>query len=104
MSYQDEAMEFAIYKSRFYPFLGLVEEAGEVAGKIAKMLRRYGDEAAFVHVDIVEMEKELGDVLWMVAACCSELGLDMETVMNANIRKLACRSKRNVIDGEGDNR
>lgn len=104
MNYLEDAMQFAIYKSRYYPFLGLAEEAGEVAGKVAKMLRKYGDEAAFVHLDIDEMKKELGDVLWMVAACCMELGLDMEEVMDYNIEKLSSRAQRNVINGEGDNR
>jgi NTP pyrophosphatase (non-canonical NTP hydrolase) len=104
MTYQEAAIQFAIYKSRYYPFLGLAEEAGEVAGKIAKSLRKFGDEAAFVNLDLDDMQKELGDVLWMVAACCDELGLDMEEVMRNNINKLSSRALRNVIDGEGDNR
>ena len=103
MSYQDEAMKFAIYKSRAYPFLGLCEEAGEVAGKIAKLLRKYGDGGIDL-ADKEDMKKELGDVTWMVAACCHEIGLDINEVMAFNIIKLSDRQQRNVIDGEGDNR
>ena len=48
--------------------------------------------------------KELGDVLWFVAECCTVLRVDMDTVAELNIKKLADRKARGVIHGSGDNR
>lgn len=99
--YQVEAMKTAVYKDKLYPFLGLAEEAGEVCGKVAKSLRKHGDLEPEVYESVIS---ELGDVLWMVAACCTELGVSMELVMVDNLRKLKDRKARDVIEGEGDNR
>jgi hypothetical protein len=58
---------------RAWNLLGLIGEAGEVveAGGSPR--------------------KELGDVLWYVAALCTRAGLDMGDVMGANIEKLRQR-------------
>ena len=40
--YQKSAHDFAMYKDNLYPILGLAEEAGEAAGKVAKHLRAVG--------------------------------------------------------------
>lgn len=37
------------------------------------------------------MHKELGDVLWYVAALCTKFGFDMGDVMAVNIEKLKKR-------------
>ena len=65
--------------------LGLAGEAGEVVELVKKgVFHRHGlDKAGF--------EKELGDVLWYVAALCTRLGLDMAAVMEKNIEKLRQR-------------
>lgn len=39
-------------------------------------------------VDHKQLHKELGDVLWCVAALCTKLGFDMGDIMAANIDKL----------------
>ncbi len=65
--------------------IGLAGEAGEVADLIKKgIFHQHG-------LDLVKMEKELGDVLWYVAALCTTLGLDMSAIMQANIDKLRVR-------------
>lgn len=65
--------------------LGLVGEAGEVAETVKKgILHRHG-------LDRNKMAKELGDVLWYVAALCTNLGLDLSEVMAANNEKLMVR-------------
>lgn len=103
-----------------YPVLGLAEEAGEFAGKWAKFIRKHGGRLPMLPGCPASMEdsgckiasdefreaasKELGDVLWMVAECCTILGLPLEFVMRSNIDKLADRRNRGVIVGEGDNR
>lgn len=41
--YQEKAVSFAQYGGNaMYPALGLAEEAGEVAGKVAKFIRKHG--------------------------------------------------------------
>jgi NTP pyrophosphatase (non-canonical NTP hydrolase) len=65
--------------------IGLAGEAGEVCEHIKKgVFHQHG-------VDRDKMKKELGDVLWYVAALCTKLGLDMGDVMAANIEKLRAR-------------
>ena len=85
-----------------YPTLGLVNEAGEVAGKIKKIFRdkdgQIGDE------DRQALKQELGDVLWYLTQICTELDLTLEEVAEANLTKLLSRLERNQIRGEGDHR
>jgi len=65
--------------------LGLTGEAGEVADLIKKgVFHRHG-------VDHDKLVKELGDVLWYVAALCSKLGVSLSDVMQANVDKLRAR-------------
>lgn len=96
--YQEAAMKTAIYEDTIYPVLGLAEEAGEVAGKFGKAIRDKTDLPTEVLV------KELGDVLWMLAAICRDNDLSLEYVANKNIEKLASRAQRGVLGGSGDDR
>jgi len=105
-AYQKKAFATAKYPSignnPYYPTLGLCGEAGEVAEKIKKVMR---DDGGFFSIEkLVEIEKELGDVMWYVAAVATELGLTMETIAEKNIAKLASRKKRGLISRSGDNR
>jgi len=104
--YQENAFQTAIYPGKgdnfYYPTLGLCGEAGEIAEKIKKVMRD-GD-GVLTEVKKTELKKELGDVLWYIAALCTELDLDMNDVAENNIAKLLDRKKRNVIKGDGDNR
>ena len=111
--YQKKAHETANYPSGtigkeahavdyIYPALGLAEEAGEVAGKFAKAVRDNG--GVFDYDRMIAVAKELGDVLWFVAECCTVLGIQMSDVASLNIKKLADRKARGVISGSGDNR
>lgn len=85
-----------------YPALGLVNEAGEVAGKIKKVFRdKEGEISAETRS---ALKAELGDVLWYVAQLCTELGLSLDEVAEYNIEKLYDRLKRGAIRGDGDNR
>lgn len=104
--YQGLALESAVYDEQFdilYPAFGLASEAGEVAGKIAKQLRDFEgnlDDKVFREAT----KKELGDVLWNVAALASGLGFTLEEVADTNLSKLASRMQRGVIQGSGDDR
>jgi NTP pyrophosphatase (non-canonical NTP hydrolase) len=104
--YQTAAHTTACYPTEglmsiVYPTLGLAGEAGEVADKIKKVIRRNG---AFTPEVKQEIAKELGDVLWYVAALSRELGFDLEALAQMNLSKLADRKERGVVKGEGDNR
>lgn len=105
-TYQDRAWETAVYPNRggnlTYTVLGLNGEAGEVAEKVKKILRDRGGE-----VDDAARQalaKELGDVLWYVAAVCSELGLSLADIAADNLTKLSDRRDRGALHGSGDNR
>jgi NTP pyrophosphatase (non-canonical NTP hydrolase) len=78
--------------------LGLVGEAGEIAEKLKKSFR---DGAT---LDNKGMLKELGDVLFYVAALSNFYGASLQTVANMNREKLNSRQKRGVLQGSGDNR
>lgn len=65
--------------------LGLAGEAGEVADTIKKaVFHQHG-------INRDELIKELGDVLWYVAALCTKLDVSMSEVMERNITKLKAR-------------
>jgi len=99
--YQRSAMTFRLPTAdREYALLNLVAEAGEVAGKAAKHRRDGGDVVEYNNA----IKKELGDVLWQVAAVAKDHGLMLSQVAEHNLEKLSSRQQRDVIQGSGDNR
>lgn len=102
-----------------YMLLNLVGEVGELSSKIAKHIRKgnmtiggkclpnglhsslKGEE--WLTTDI-ELMKEAGDILWQLSGVCSVMGWELNDVAKMNLKKLASRQRRGVIDGEGDNR
>lgn len=104
--YENEAIKTAEYpkvgESFVYPTLGLVGEAGEVAEKIKKLFRN--DNGVLTDTHREELKKELGDVLWYLAALSRELGFSLDDVAETNIVKLRSRAERGVIKSSGDNR
>lgn len=85
-----------------YPVLGLVGEAGEIANKLKKVAR---DNEGRWEPDLTEdYEKEVGDVLWYVAAVATGLKSSLGTIGGKNIAKLFSRKARGVLGGSGDNR
>lgn len=102
--YQVLAGRFAAYDHELYPFAALAEEAGEVMGLVAKQLRGDDMVARFGSQEKANeaMMKELGDVLWQLQACCTEIGVTLEDVARLNLRKLEDRASRGVIKGSGD--
>lgn len=102
--YQEAARRTAIYPKEEglnYTVLGLVGEAGEVAEKLKKRMRD-GDDKSGNFEDAVMAE--LGDVLWYLANCASELGVTLESVALSNLTKLESRMARGVLGGSGDER
>lgn len=83
-----------------YPTLGLVNEAGEVAGKVKKIFRDRG--GVISDADREALTLELGDVLWYLSELCTRLDIRLEDVAARNIDKLADRAARGVLQGDGD--
>lgn len=104
--YQKKAWETAIYpnkgKNLSYPALGLGGETGEVLEKIKKITRDEGSEITKEKKE--ELVKEMGDVLWYLAALATELNLNLKEILEKNISKLNSRKERKVLHGSGDNR
>ena len=108
--YQHQAVSLAEYPNRganlIYPALGLAGESGETVDKIKKLWRNSNKTAAHQLTDAERdaLVKEIGDVIWYVAALAAELGYQLEDVAQINLDKLFDRRARNVIKSEGDNR
>lgn len=103
--YQQIAKTTAVYSKKWavlYPALGLPNEAGEVAGKLKKVFR--DNDGNLTRKMKADISKELGDVLWYVAALCTDLGLNLNDVAQENLDKLLDRQARGKLHGSGDNR
>lgn len=102
--YQRNAEETAVYpKEHALPYvaLGVAGEAGEFANKVKKILR--GDKPLDDGTRY-ELECELGDILWYVAAAATELGFTLSHVAELNTARLLMRKANNTIKGSGDER
>lgn len=85
-----------------YSLMGLADEAGEVLGKVKKMIR---DNNGVLTPEIRESIKdELGDVQYYVARVADDFDIPLSDVAVRNIEKLADRKERGVLEGSGDNR
>lgn len=80
-----------------YLALGLCSEAGEVAGKVKKLLR----DKTWDHTAV---EAEVGDVFWYLCRLCDELNINPETILQQNYEKLSSRLARGTLSGSGDSR
>lgn len=121
--YQEKAMMTCMPSSEnfSYMFLNLVGEVGEFASKIAKAIRKeqvtigglYGMEKSSsndliyrkfkeANEQMVELQKEAGDILWQLSGLCSVMGWDLEDIAQMNLDKLAARKAIGTIDGNGD--
>ena len=104
--FQQEAIRTAVYPdvgwNLYYPALGLASEAGEVCGKIKKIMR--DKRGAATKVDTEDISSELGDVLWYISQVALDNGWKMSDIAQTNIDKLESRKIRNLILGQGDNR
>lgn len=103
--YQLKATETAIYPGKgeimglAYVGLGL-GEAGEVQGKIKKVLR--DNDGVLTPEARDAIASEAGDLLWYVAQLATELDVSLSDIAAGNLAKLADRAQRNVLTGSGD--
>ena len=111
-SYGEAAKSTAVYPdagkgtkaSLAYVALGLTNEAGEVAGKIKKLLRGDDDSIVLTRERRSDIIAELGDVGWYFAMLCYELDVSPNEVLLGNLEKLAARQEAGTLKGDGDNR
>lgn len=103
--YPLEVAKYAIYpgdRGIEYLVMGMCSEAGEVAGKLKKIIR---DKEGIMDRESQDaMADEVGDVLWYVTMLSMELGFTLDQIADRNASKLRSRSERNAIKGDGDNR
>lgn len=105
-----------------YMMLNLVGEVGELAGKIAKGIRK-GDMVIGMseatgeakESDLIpqmsfaewtysneELMYEAGDVLWQLSGLCTIMGWSLDEVAKMNLEKLAKRKKSGTIETHED--
>jgi NTP pyrophosphatase (non-canonical NTP hydrolase) len=104
--YQKKSRKTALYPAIghkvIYPTLGLVNEAGEVAGKVKKIFRDKAGKIGEEEKD--KIKAELGDVLWYLSQVATEINLSLDDIAEDNIKKLYDRLDRGMIKGDGDER
>ena len=107
--YQEKAAATATYPhagngdmtALAYVGLGL-GEAGEVQGKIKKILR--DDNGVVEDHHRIALAKEAGDLLWYVSRLAAEIDVSLDYIAQLNLDKLESRRARGVIGGSGDDR
>jgi NTP pyrophosphatase (non-canonical NTP hydrolase) len=104
--YSARASATAIYPGKgevlglLYCGLGAANEAGEVAGKIKKMLR--DDHMLLTDKRRVAIRQEVGGTLWYLSQVCKEIGCTLEEAAAENLDVLAGRQERGTLHGDGD--
>ena len=76
--------ELTTYEKRQHALFGMAAEVGELLGLYQKMYQ--GHELIEEHE-----QKEIGDILWMVAEYCTTQGWELDDIMALNIKKLKAR-------------
>lgn len=81
-----------------YMLLGLLNEAGEVAGAVKKNIRQdFGDDALNER-----LKGELFDVLWYFLGYCYVTNIDITELLEKGFEKLEKRKAGGNIQGDGD--
>jgi len=104
--YENLAGQTAIFpkdRALEYLALGMTSEAGEVAGKVKKLIRD-GEDVEGFELKKIAIASEIGDVLWYCAMMAKEVGVPLNTIMQENLRKLHDRKERGKLHGSGDDR
>ena len=104
--YENLAGQTAIFpkeKALEYLALGMTSEAGEVAGKVKKLIRDGEDKEGF-GIKKLAIASEIGDVIWYCAMMAKEVGVPLNDIMKENLKKLHGRKERGTLSGSGDER
>ena len=87
MTYSQAAMNWA---------LGIAGEAGEYC----ELIKKSEFHGKMLNKD--HAKKELGDILYYVAAAATNLGIDLSSVAQANVDKLRARYPNGFVEGGGN--
>lgn len=99
--YQSRAMSYRLETANeIYALLNLGGEVGEVLSLVSKFIRDGGDVEEYNK----NIKKELGDIMWMVAAVAKDHRMTLSDICTQNLDKLESRKIRDTIMGSGDNR
>jgi NTP pyrophosphatase (non-canonical NTP hydrolase) len=82
--------------------MGVAGEAGEMLDKWKKVVAIHG--GVVDEERLTGLEKEIGDVLWYLAAFADSLGLSLGNIAEKNLAKLRSRVERGTLKGDGDDR
>jgi hypothetical protein len=86
----------------FYAALALAGEAGEICGKMSKVMRDEGGVPSLESVRFVF--DECGDNLWFLADLIRELNRNFSACAMWNLVKLRSRKVRGKLHGDGGTR
>lgn len=107
--YQQKAMTTCLpsCENDMYMLFGLVEEVGELAGKISKAIRKKeiavkDNRIVWLDTKINEetaekIKSECSDVAWFLAGICRQFGWTLNEVAQYNLDKLAKRKESGTI-------
>lgn len=100
--YQDKVLQYRTQTAdEMYAVIGLSGEVGELHSFIAKAIRDgVKDEKEFE----TNIKKELGDILWFIAAIADDFETSLDEIAQMNYYKLKDRFERGVVKGSGDAR
>lgn len=93
-------LDFAVHINVdvLHALVGISTEAGELLD-VAKKAMFYGKA-----VDYVNLDEEMGDVLWYVAIYCNARGIEIGELMQRNINKLRTRFPSSFTEEAANNR
>ena len=74
--------------------MGMTTEVGELVDVFKKNMA-YGKP-----IDWVNVEEEIGDLMWYIVNFCTEYDIDLESVLDKNISKLQKRFPDKVFSSE----
>lgn len=98
----DDGRDMTIYLDESYLMPALMGEVGELASIYAKAIR--DDLGGYDDTQIEYIKKELGDILFMVAALADLYGMNLKSIAEQNVSKLLRRKARGTLSGSGDDR
>jgi len=75
--------------------VGMSAESGEFMEIVKKVIFQGKD---YSEDNVEHLKIELGDVMWYVAQCCIALDIDMEELLDMNIKKLSKRYPEGTFD------
>ncbi|MFC2143404.1 nucleoside triphosphate pyrophosphohydrolase family protein [Candidatus Aenigmatarchaeota archaeon] len=78
--------------------IGIATEAGEMLDALKKSLF-YNQQ-----LDKINIEEELGDLMWYIALACDSLNVSLENIMERNIEKLKARYPEKFTSDDAKNR